>query len=160
MDSKTLIDALGLAKHPEGGYYKETYRAADTLNNLNGEARNVSTAIYYLLEGNDRSHFHRIASDEMWFFHSGTALDIHCIVDGQLKTIRLGSDVSKGEVMQTVIPAYTWFAAQIVDLSLYSLLSCVVAPGFDFKDFELASRNQLVSEFPNLKSIITDFTRN
>lgn len=160
MDSKTLIDALGLAKHPEGGYYKETYRAADTLNNLNGEARNVSTAIYYLLEGNDRSHFHRIASDEMWFFHSGTTLDIHCIVDGQLKTIRLGSDVSKGEVMQTVIPAYTWFAAQIVDLSSYSLLSCVVAPGFDFKDFELASRNQLVSEFPKLKSIITDFTRN
>lgn len=160
MDSKTLIDALGLARHPEGGYYKETYRAADTLNNLNGEARNVSTAIYYLLEGNDRSHFHRIASDEMWFFHSGTALDIHCIVDGQLKTIRLGSDVSKGEVMQTVIPAYTWFAAQIVDLSSYSLLSCVVAPGFDFKDFELASRNQLVSEFPKLKSIITDFTRN
>ena len=160
MDSKTLIDALGLTKHPEGGYYKETYRAADTLNNLNGEARNVSTAIYYLLEGNDRSHFHRIASDEMWFFHSGTALDIHCIVDGQLKTIRLGSDVSKGEVMQTVIPAYTWFAAQIVDLSSYSLLSCVVAPGFDFKDFELASRNQLVSEFPKLKSIITDFTRN
>jgi hypothetical protein len=80
MDSKTLIEALGLVKHPEGGYYKETYRAADTLNNLNGEARNVSTAIYYLLEGNDRSHFHCIATDEMWFFHSGTALDIHCII--------------------------------------------------------------------------------
>jgi len=159
MDSKTLIEALGLVKHPEGGYYKETYRAADTLNNLNGEARNVSTAIYYLLEGNDRSHFHCIATDEMWFFHSGTPLDIHCILDGQLKTIRLGADVSNGEVLQTVIPAYTWFAAQIVDLNSFSLLSCVVAPGFDFKDFELASRSQLISEFPNLKSIITDFTR-
>ena len=159
MDSKTLIDSLGLSTHPEGGYYKETYRAADTINNLNGEPRNVSTAIYYMLEGNDRSHFHRIANDEMWFFHSGTALDIHCIVDGQLKTIRLGSDVSKGEVFQTIIPAYTWFAAQIVDLNSYSLLSCVVAPGFDFKDFELANRNQLISEYPNLKAIITDFTR-
>ena len=159
MDSKTLIEALKLTKHPEGGFYKETYRAADTLNNLNGEARNISTAIYYLLEGNDRSHFHRIANDEMWFFHSGTALDIHSIVKGELKTIRLGADVSNGEILQTVIPAYTWFAAQIVDLTSYSLLSCVVAPGFDFKDFELANRNELISEYPNLKSIITDFTR-
>jgi predicted cupin superfamily sugar epimerase len=159
MDSKTIIDSLGLSIHPEGGYYKETYRASDTLNNLNGEARNISTAIYYMLEGNDRSHFHRIANDEMWFFHSGTALDIHCIVEGQLQTIRVGADVSKGEVLQTVIPAYTWFAAQIVDLSSYSLLSCVVAPGFDFKDFELANRAELILEYPNLKSIITDFTR-
>ena len=159
MDSKTLIEALKLTKHPEGGFYKETYRAADTLNNLNGEARNISTAIYYLLEGNDRSHFHRIANDEMWFFHFGTALDIHSIVKGELKTIRLGADVSNGEILQTVIPAYTWFAAQIVDLTSYSLLSCVVAPGFDFKDFELANRNELISEYPNLKSIITDFTR-
>jgi hypothetical protein len=159
MDSKLLIESLELKKHPEGGYYKETYRAADTLNNLNGEARNISTAIFYLLEGNDRSHFHRIANDEMWFYHSGVALDIHCIVAGELKTIRLGLDVSNGELMQVVIPAYTWFASKIVDEKSYALLSCVVAPGFDFKDFELAERNLLIEEYPNLNSIITDFTR-
>ena len=159
MDSKLLIESLELKKHPEGGYYKETYRAADTLNNLNGEARNISTAIFYLLEGNDRSHFHRIANDEMWFYHSGVDLDIHCIVDGELKTIRLGLDVSNGELMQVVIPAYTWFASKIVDEKSYALLSCVVAPGFDFKDFELAERNLLIEEYPNLNSIITDFTR-
>jgi predicted cupin superfamily sugar epimerase len=159
MDSKLLIESLQLIKHPEGGYFRETYRAADTLNNLNGELRNVSTSIYYLLEGSDRSHFHRIANDEMWFYHSGVALDIHCIVDGQLKTIRLGSDIKSGEVLQALIPAYTWFAAKIVDEKSYALLSCVVAPGFDFKDFELANRNVLIEEYPMLKSIIVEFTR-
>lgn len=159
MDSNLLIDGLGLIKHPEGGYYKETYRSADTLNNLNGELRNVSTAIYYLLDHKDRSHFHRIANDEMWFFHSGVPLDIHCIVDGKLKTIRLGHNVLAGEVLQTVIPAYTWFAAKVAEEYAYALLSCVVAPGFDFKDFELASRAQLLNDFPDLNHIIHQFTR-
>lgn len=158
MFSQNIIDALGLKSHPEGGYYKETYRAADTLNNLNGEARNVSTVIYYLLEGNDCSKFHRIASDEIWFYHLGAALDIHCIVEGKLKTIRLGHQFQVGEVLQTVIPAYTWFAAEVVDKSQFSLLSCVVAPGFDFKDFELARRDELLKLFPHLSESIKAFT--
>jgi predicted cupin superfamily sugar epimerase len=95
----------------------------------------------------------------MWFYHQGAPINIHCIVDGALQTIRLGLDISNGEVLQTVIPAYTWFAAQTVGQDNFALLSCVVAPGFDFKDFELAMREPLIKEYPSLSQIITEFTK-
>lgn len=159
MKSIQLIDNLKLIPHPEGGYYKETYRSEETTKNKNGDSRNVCTAIYFLLEDKDKSHFHRIQSDELWFFHLGVPLEIFYILNGMLQSVILGNDFGSGSVMQFKIPANTWFAAKLKNEAGFALVSCTVAPGFDFADFELASREKLISEFPHLESIINEFTR-
>ena len=159
MNSKTLIQKLQLQPHPEGGFYKETYRSEQTLVNDEGENRNVSTSIYYLLENNDKSHFHRIKSDELWYFHQGQALEIVSIQNQQLVSIILGNDIENGEVPQAMIPANTWFGSHIKSETEFSLVSCSVAPGFDFADFEMAERDNLVQEFPDLSGVIESFTK-
>jgi predicted cupin superfamily sugar epimerase len=158
MTSQELIDTLNLLPHPEGGYYKETYRSEETTINKKGAERNVCTAIYFLLEGNDKSHFHRIQSDELWFFHLGQALEIVFILNGELKSVTLGNKILSGEVLYFKIPANIWFAAKVKNGQDYALVSCTVAPGFDFRDFELAKRDKLAGEFPELKGIIEEFT--
>jgi len=158
MNAKELIEKLQLLPHPEGGWYRETYRSAETMTNKNGLNRNVCTTIYFLLEGNNKSHFHRIQSDETWFFHSGEPLEILMITSGQLQSITLGNDILNGEVPQFVVPAQTWFAAKIKTATGYSLVSCTVAPGFDFSDFELAKRENLIKEFPELEEVIREFS--
>ena len=158
MKAKQLIETLQLLPHPEGGWYRETYRSAETLVNKNGAKRNVCTAIYFLLEGKDKSHFHRIESDETWFFHSGEALEIVMIESDNLRKVLLGNDILKGEIPQFTIAAKTWFAAKIKSETGYSLVSCTVAPGFDFADFELAERAKLSNEFSELKNVIREFT--
>ena len=158
MNTKDLIDRLALLPHPEGGYYKETYRASETVITENGDKRNISTAIYFMLENNDKSHFHRIKSDELWFFHQGEILEIIYIQEGQLHAVLLGNDFDKGAFPQAIIPADTWFASRVKNQKGYSLVSCTVAPGFDFADFELAKREELTAEFPALKNIIEEFT--
>jgi len=160
MNAKHLIEKLQLLPHPEGGWYRETYRSAETITNKNGANRNVCTAIYFLLEENNKSHFHRIQSDETWFFHVGEPLEILMITDGQLQLITLGNDILNGEILQFVVPAQTWFAARIKTGSGYSLASCTVAPGFDFSDFELAERENLIKEFSELEEVIREFTLN
>ncbi|MES3016493.1 MAG: cupin domain-containing protein [Bacteroidota bacterium] len=159
MTAKDLIQHLQLLPHPEGGFYKETYRSAETLVNAQGNTRNISTAIYYLLEDEDKSHFHRIKSDELWFFHQGEALEIVSIEDGRLSTIILGNNLAKGEVPQARIPANAWFGSHVKDKQGYCLVSCTVAPGFDFADFEMAKRSDLLKEFPDFKKAIEEFTR-
>ncbi|MCB2377117.1 cupin domain-containing protein [Hymenobacter sp. BT635] len=159
MTAQDTIDQLHLLPHPEGGYFRETYRSADSLTTNSGQHRSVSTAIYYLLENEDKSHLHRIKSDELWFFHQGQALEIVCIADGQPTTIVLGPDFSRGEVPQAVVPAHTWFAARLQSQTGYALVSCTVAPGFDFADFELAQRAALSAEFPHLAGLIEQFTK-
>ena len=159
MTSKGLINELQLQPHPEGGYFKETYRSGQTLCLEPEKVRNVSTAIFYLLEGQDFSSFHRIQSDELWFFHQGEPLEIVSIQDGELVTIVLGNTVEKGEIPQAIVPAHVWFGARIKGGSGFSLVSCTVAPGFDFTDFELADRKELTSQFPHLKGVIEAFTR-
>ena len=160
MQSKDIIAALDLEPHPEGGWYRETYRSAETMTTKNGAKRNVCTAIYFLLEGKNKSHFHRIESDETWFFHSGETLEVLMIEDGELRTVLLGNNLSKGEMPQFTVPARTWFAAKIKSGTGYSLVSCTVAPGFDFADFELAERAKLSNEFSELKNVIREFTIN
>jgi uncharacterized protein len=159
MNTKDLILKLRLRPHPEGGYYAETYRSGKFIEVADGKCRNISTAIYYLLENQNKSVLHRILSDELWFFHQGQPLEIVSIRGGELHAIILGNDVEKGEVPQVTIPAYTWFAAKIKSGSGYSLVSCTVAPGFDFSDFELAKRADLVRQYPHLKDKIEEFTR-
>lgn len=159
MNASDLIQQLQLQPHPEGGYYRETYRSIETLTTEQQKTRNVSTAIYYFLEGHDKSAFHRIQSDELWFFHQGQPLEIVFIRNEQLVTIILGNDVTKNQVPQAMIPANTWFAARVQSGAGYSLASCTVAPGFDFSDFELAKRHELLEQYPNLKNTIEVFTR-
>jgi len=158
MNAKYLIEKLQLLRHPEGGWYRETYRSTETTLNKMGAIRNVCTAIYFMLEGNDKSHFHRIQSDEAWFFHSGEPMEILMLNNNQLRTITLGNDILNEQVLQFVIPAQTWFAAKIKTGSGYSLVSCSVAPGFDFSDFELANREELSGIFPEYSDVINEFT--
>ena len=159
------IEKYNLQPHPEGGYYAETYRSGDmidkhALQSRFGGSRSYSTGIYFLLEKGDFSAFHRIASDEMWHFYAGEALDIFVIdpETGKLQMIRLGADPEKGETFQAVVPAGTWFASRPAEGSSYALVGCTVAPGFDFEDFEMADRSALSSDFPQHHDLITALT--
>ena len=159
MNAQETIDKLKLIPHPEGGYYNETYRSDYTIVNDRKENRHVCTAIYYLLKDEDKSLFHRIRSDELWFFHLGQSLEIILIESERLTTIILGNDIEKDELPQVRIPANTWFAARVKNAKGFSLVSCTVSPGFDFADFSLAKREDLVQWFPHLKDVIEKFTQ-
>lgn len=158
-----LIAGLGLARHPEGGWYRETYRAAGTIpgtflpEQVAGE-RSFSTAIYFLLERGDISALHRIKFDELWHFHAGAPLIVHVITPaGDGYSLTLGSDPAAGETFQGVVPAGCWFGAETT--GDYSLVGCTVAPGFDFADFEMGSRADLLCRFPAQTGIIRRLTR-
>ena len=134
MTPAALIEALGLAPHPEGGWYRETWREpAEVV-----QGRGHATAIYFLLEEGQRSHWHRVDAAEMWLFHAGTPVALHVAPDeaGPIETIRVGTDVPAGERPQALVPAGWWQAAETQ--GGWALLSCVVAPGFDFEGFDLA----------------------
>jgi uncharacterized protein len=158
-DAKYWIDKLIMQAHPEGGFYKETYRAEEVIsksglpNRFSGD-RNFSTAIYFLLRSQDTSAFHRIQSDELWHFHAGSTLSIYQLNESGLTIKLLGSDLDKGESLQVVVPANTWFGAKVNEPESYTLAGCTVAPGFDFSDFELASRVELLKNFPAQRDII------
>ncbi len=160
-----LISALGLLQHPEGGWYRETYRSAGQIpgtalpGDFNG-LRSCCTAIYFLLEQGDYSALHRIKSDELWFFHGGASLTIHLLtVDGNCSAIRLGADIAAGEVLQAMVPAGTWFGAEMSGGGEYSLVSCTVAPGFDFADFEMGDRTTLLAQYPEHQALVVRLTR-
>ena len=146
---------LKLEAHPEGGYFRETYRSPEKV----PDGRSVATNIYYLLEQGDFSAFHRIKSDETWHFYAGGSLDLHVLNEGKHQQISIGDEVDLGEHLQYVVPAGTWFAAAPTASSAYSLVGCTVSPGFEFADFELASAQQLATEFPDLQQYISQFTR-
>lgn len=153
-----FIKKLEMLPHPEGGFYKEIYRSTAVIRNSDGNQRNVSTAIYFLLEKENKSHFHRIKSDELWFHHAGDTLEILSIQNGELTSTFLGKDLENGEVLQTTIPANTWFASRMKSYQGFGLVSCTVAPGFDFADFEMAIKEELLKEFPHLENIIEEMS--
>ena len=155
MTAEKIIEKLRLAKHPEGGFYKETYRAEQVITLEDGRVRNAGTAIYYLLKDADKSHFHKVSSDELWLFHEGQPLEIVIITsDGKIATKILGNRLDLDEEPQVIIKANTWFAAQVKDEKGFALVTCTVAPGFDFDDFELGKKEELVKRFPNSKNEI------
>ena len=155
MTAEIIIEKLKLASHPEGGLYRETYRAKNSITLDNGEKRNTSTAIYYLLKDTDKSHFHKVYSDELWFFHQGEPLEIFMIAnDGKIEMKTLGNRLDLDEEPQVVIKANVWFAAWVKNEKGFTLVSCVVAPGFDFSDFELGDKNELIKLFPGIKTEI------
>jgi predicted cupin superfamily sugar epimerase len=163
MTAEYWINQLQLLPHPEGGFYKEMYRSAESISKnalperYSGN-RNFGTSIYFLLRSEDISSFHKITSDELWFFHEGSAVSVYVIENSRLKTIVLGKNPEKGEVLQCTIPTNCWFGAKVNEQNSYSLVSCTVSPGFDFQDFELAKREELVTQFPHLKEIIKTLT--
>jgi predicted cupin superfamily sugar epimerase len=138
---RALIDALGLAPHPEGGWYAETFRdtagAAGAPDVADTSGRGASSAIYYLLEAGGRSVWHRVDAAEIWHHYAGAVLDL-AIGD---TLVRLGPDVAAGQRPQAVVPAGVWQAADA--RAGWVLVGCTVAPGFDFAGFELAPGDPL-----------------
>jgi hypothetical protein len=163
--ARRWIDALQLHRHPEGGYFRETYRSEETIAAASlpprfGGDRAFSTAIYFLLEGEDFSALHRIKQDEVWHFYDGAALTIHVIDPaGNYSRILLGRNLEAGELPQAVVRAGCYFGASVSDSRSYSLVGCTVAPGFEFADFELADREELCRLYPQHRQIIEGLTR-
>jgi predicted cupin superfamily sugar epimerase len=159
------IGKLQLIKHPEGGYYREVYRSNEFVHKKNlpdrySSFRSFSTSIYFLLEGSEFSSFHRLKSDEIWHFYEGSAIHVLMIFpNGEFKRIVLGQDFESNQVYQAVIPKGCWFAAQVNDPESFSLVGCTVSPGFDFEDFEMGKKGELLKLFPQHEALITTFTR-
>ena len=152
---ENLINQLNLLAHPEGGYYSETYRS-DIV--IPGKDRDLMTSIYFLLTSDNVSRFHRIKSDELWFFHSGSPLVVHTLDErGHTKTL-VGNNFKKGETPYFMVPKNTIFGSSVLEKDSYSLVSCVVAPGFDFRDFELFDSVELVKQYPREYEIISKLT--
>jgi len=166
MENASLwIERLALRKHPEGGWYRETYRAAETipadaLPERFRNARPFSTAIYFLLAGDEFSAFHRLKSDEIWHFYAGTPLILHTISpEGRYSFNRLGPAPENNQALQLLVPAGWWQAAELSAPRGFALLGCTVAPGFDFTDFELAVPAELIRICPSQRPIIERLTR-
>src|ERR1700683_3650224 len=164
-DSAYWIRKLGLEPHPEGGYYRQTYRADLVLEGLPHQfsgSRAAATPICFLLDGENFSAFHRLQSDELWHFYLGASLIVHVIdPEGSYSRIHLGADSEATEVLQAVVKAGCWFASEVgsKDGNAFGLVGCTVAPGFDFEDFELANYEKLVQRYPQHREIIAKLTR-
>ena len=158
------IEKLELTSHIEGGAFKETYRSniiipQKTLTKYFKGDRNASTAIYFLLKHGQFSALHKIASDELWHFYDGDALSIYEItVEGELKKHLLGKNLENGESFQCFIKAGSWFGSRCEVINGFSLVSCTVSPGFDFDDFVLANRTELLEKYPEYSNLITELT--
>jgi len=163
---KDLISRLNLEPHPEGGYFRETYRSSgqiplENLADSYSGNRNYATSIYFLLTSDDFSAFHRINQDEIWHFYDGSPIKLHIISnDGAYSSQLIGIDVRNGQRPQFVVKGGSWFAAEVENENSYTLIGCTVSPGFSFDDFELASRNKLIKMFPEHKKVICSLTRN
>lgn len=165
MSAPYFIEGLRLQPHPEGGYFRETYRSEGSIPQsvlpprFSGP-RAYATSIYFLIERHSFSAFHRIASDEAWHFYAGGGLQVHVIhPDGRYECIRLGPDIQSGAVFQAVVPAGAWFASECTPDADFSLVGCTVAPGFDFQDFELAKAEILSKQFPEHEELILRLCR-
>ncbi len=146
MTAQEIVEKLNMLPHPEGGYYVETYRSDKQI----GEHEIVSV-IFFLLEPGQVSYWHKINQDELWFFHQGNPLEVHCISeDGMCSVVELGPLGLDNYRPQFLVEANTIFGSKMKGQDGYSLVSCVVAPGFKFEDFKLYSREELIHRFPHL----------
>ena len=164
MNASEIIDFFDLKVHPEGGYFKETYRSKGEISSKNlGSSfignRNYCTSIYFLLTSDKFSAFHKINQDEIWHFYAGTTLKLHQISPkGEYSFVFIGNDFLNGEIPQYTVPAHYYFAAEILTKDSFAFVGCTVSPGFDFKDFVLPSAAELSKEFPKLTTIIEKLT--
>ena len=162
--ARNYIKKLKLKKHPEGGYYREVYRSGEII--LSGHlperfksSRNLSTSIYFLLEGKQFSAFHLLESDELWHFYDGSNVIIYIInQDGKLSKKKIGRGVHYS--FQIAIKKNHWFAAELENKKMFALIGCTVSPGFEFNDFEIGYREELLKQFPRHKKLIEKLTSN
>lgn len=165
--AQLLIDTLGMMPHPERGHYAVTYRSGLTVSGLTGSdlphgaPRPASTAIYFLLRASEgATYLHRLKSDELFHFYEGGPLDVVILSAGSGGRVeRLGLDLAAGQRPQLVIPAGSWFAAELPPGVEHCLWGCTVAPGFDFADFELAEGPELAAQFPSFAPHIARMLR-
>ncbi|HZE77794.1 MAG TPA: cupin domain-containing protein [Nitrososphaeraceae archaeon] len=156
------IQKLQLSKHPEGGYYRETYRSDNGFDLLTGSSgiHSISSAIYFLLDRQQFSAFHRIKSDEIWHFYTGSSLILYVLENKDIVSrLILGKDIDAGEEFQAVIKSGSWFGAIVSDCSSYSLVGCTTSPAFNFENFELGKRENLLQIYPKHKAIIERLTK-
>lgn len=166
-DAERIIKLYNMKPHPgEGGYYVETYRAKERIGKdaLPGgryeEDKSLSTAIFYMLTPDTKSFFHRLKSDEVYHFYLGDPVELVLIhPNGSTKVLYLGQDLRAGQFVQAVVPAGMWQGLSLLEGGEYALMGTTVAPGFDFPDFELGEREELLSQFPLHKNYIEKLTR-
>lgn len=165
MTAEELIKQFNLKKlEPEGGYFVQTYKSEITQINPDSSIRNarsILTSIYYLLEKNDFSAFHKLTCTEIYHFYSGATVELFTIdLSGKLLRTKLGQNYSDGEIPQVIVPANTWQASRILDASTqkWTLLGTTCSPGFEFSDFEMGDE-KLISQFPNYREIIAKLIR-
>lgn len=159
--AEDFIRKYNLQPHPEGGYFREIYRSPGEIEfeslprSYNGK-RNYLTSIYFLLKAGQVSKLHRLKSDEIWYYHAGDPLEIHVIDAGKnYHSLLLGLNSEAAEAPQAVIPGNCWFGAELKEQGCgYSFVSCAVAPGFDFADFELGRKEELLKEFLEFVDLI------
>lgn len=158
-----FIKNLNMIPHPEGGFYKEVYKSEESITakelkvDFEG-SRMLWTSIYFLLRQGEVSNFHRLKSDEMWYYHSGSSLTIYMISpDGELITEQLGLNIKEGEKPQVLVPKDYIFGSAMNNNG-YALVGCMVSPGFEFRDFELLKRNVLLEKYPQYREIIMQLT--
>jgi predicted cupin superfamily sugar epimerase len=158
-DAERLVELLGLSPHPEGGFYRETWRSPLALGELPQGTRPASTAIYFLLPAGTFSALHRVSFDEAWHHYDGDPVELHLIdEEGTYSFAVLGKDIAAGERPQFVVPAGTWQAA-VPRGERFALCGCTVAPGFDFRDFAMPRGAELVARFPEHAERIAQLTR-
>ncbi len=163
-DADYWIEKLGLVAHPEGGYFCEAYKTAgqvakECLSPGYPGPRSCASLIYYLLKGGRFSALHRLKSDEIWHFYAGSPLSLFVIgLDGNLAQRKLGGDPEKGEAFQVLVNGGEWFGAIVDEPESFTLAGCMVAPGFEYEDFELGARGELLKQYPEHRAIIEMLT--
>lgn len=158
-DAKRIITKLDLKPHREGGYYKRNYKSPLTVT-IDHSIRALSTSIYYLLETDDFSCWHRLKADEIWHFYCGGKAIIYQISpDGKLSFNFLGNILQYEDVsQQCIIPAHTWFAAKVLTPNSFIFVGCTVSPGFEYDDFEAADET-LLQQYPQHCEVIRTFLK-
>ena len=148
------IEKLNLQAHSEGGFYTSTFVGDECVATKAGE-RPSYTSIYFLLRSEDISHLHRLQSDELWYYHAGSPLTVHMIYpDGTYEARKLGLNIENGETPQVLVPKHTIFGSSVDETATFSLVGCMVSPGFDYADFELFTQEDLLKDYPQYEAVI------
>ncbi|MDH6363760.1 putative cupin superfamily sugar epimerase [Enterococcus sp. PF1-24] len=146
------INDLQLAPHTEGGYFRQVEKSRQKVTGENGE-RSLYTSIHFLLTESSPSHFHRLKADEIWYFHAGAPLLVHCIFpDGRYQKVALGTAIAEGQQLSYCVPKGTIFGSSVA--RDYALVSCLVTPGFEDADFQLFTQAELLADYPQHEKII------
>ena len=160
-----IIKKLGLVSLPEeGGFYFESYRSnieveADLSGSGTKEKRKASTCIYYLITPNDFSALHKVKSDEIFHFYLGDPVEMFQVDDEGSRKVLIGSDVLNGQTPQVIVPAGMWQGTRLKEGGQFALMGTTVSPGFEFVDFELASREEMLKRFPDKREDVLKYTR-